>query len=246
MVVVCDNMVDVMAITQFSSRVSKITFFNHKFCLVHLELIKPSRFSFVAGQYILLDVPGTEQKKSYSIASAPEMSHAIELLVDISPGGVGCEYIKKLKPGDSVTFRGPVGAFVIDQSQGKELVFVATGSGISSLRSMLLDQLITRGDKRKIRLYWGLRYVTDLFWEEDFYQMDEDYENLEVEIILSRPPDEWKLSSGYVTDALQVLEKDFSSKSYYLCGGASMIQDVRALLEKKGVLAGNIHFEKYY
>jgi NAD(P)H-flavin reductase len=236
-----------MALSKFVSKVSEKQVFGEKFYWLRLELIEPHRLEFVAGQYVIMSIPGHDQKKNYSIASEPEMDHAIDLLVDITPGGIGSQFAQKVEPGETIEFLAPVGGFVVaDDPYEEELVFIATGSGITSIRSMVMDLLKTKKDPRKITLYWGLRYAQDLFWEEEFYQLDQEYENFNFELILSRPPEGWKLSEGRVTDLLATRREHYDKTGYYLCGNTKMVEDVKALLYSKSVIDINVHREKYY
>lgn len=236
-----------MGIQVFRAKLSEKEVFNERYCLVHFELIEPHRIAFQAGQHILMTVPGVEQKKDYSICSVPEMDHAVELLVDLKPMGEGSSYLQGLSPGDEVEFRAPAGQFVVDGGgKAKRLVFVATGSGISPIRSMILDLLGSKGEKREVVLYWGLRNVEDMFWEEEFLQLSEEFPNFKVEIILSQPPDEWKLSKGRVTDLVKVYEEKMAETAYYVCGNKQMIEEVSGLLRGFGVDEERIHFEKFY
>ena len=237
-----------MSIEKFKGKVSNTVVLNNKFIVVHVELLEPNRLEFAAGQYLLLDVEGTEQKKSYSICSAPSLNHAVELLVDVTPGGHGSKHVQALEPGHEVSFMAPVGVFTLGaEDLGEEkLVFVATGSGVSPLRSMILDLLIDKKDKRPISLFWGLRGADDMIWEEDFQQLADEYENFEFELILSQPPEGWKLSRGYVTDLLGVYDHGGGKTGYYVCGNTGMIEDAKALLAKEGVPDAHVHNEKFY
>ena len=208
---------------QFRAKVSEHVVMNEKFEYLHLELLEPHRIEFQAGQYVSIEVNG--ERRSYSIASAPAMDHAVELCVDVTPGGKGSRYLSQLKPGDEVKFLGPMGEFVLseDEEKEKKLLFIATGSGIAPLRSMVLDLLEEKGDKRKMKLFWGLRLVEDMFWLEDFRQRHEYCPNFNFELILSRPPDKWPLVSGYVTEKLRELELGIEW-GVYLCGNPEMIK----------------------
>lgn len=108
-----------------------------------LKLAPTRPFSFLAGQYISLKVDDRGQRRSYSIASFPSQAE-IELLIDVSPMGIGSRYVLGLQPGDEVEALGPLGRFGINGKRGKKL-FVATGCGIVPLRSMILEQLGTPG-----------------------------------------------------------------------------------------------------
>ena len=128
----------------------------------------------------------------------------------------------------------------------EKLLFVATGSGISAIRSQILDLLQTKKDKRQIHLHWGLRYVEDIFWEEDFREMAEFFPNFHFDLVLSRPPRKWPLCSGYVTHCVVAHHNDFSKLGAYLCGNGKMIVDMKKLLAEKGVSAEHIHVEKFF
>jgi len=230
---------------QFKAKVAEHIVINERFEYLHMELLEPHRIEFQAGQYISLEVGG--ERRSYSIASPPAMNHAVELCVDVSPGGKGSLYLSKLKPGDEVSFMGPLGQFVLGQAEDKEkkLLFIATGSGIAPLRSMVLDLLEEKKDKRIIQLYWGLRFVEDMFWLEDFRQRHEFCPNFSFELILSKPPERWPLVSGYVTEELKELKLG-SEWGVYLCGNPQMIKEVGQLVEEKGVPKDQVHFEKFF
>jgi len=221
--------------------------FNPRYVEYTFELKNPPTFTFLAGQYVSLQVSPDGTRRAYSIASPPSYNHGFKLLVDLSPGGVGTNFLKNLPFGQEVKALGPLGHFVIDES-GKEeaLVFIGTGSGIAPLKSMIEDILVDKQDKRPMRLYWGMRHETELFWLEDFEDLNEQYLHFEFYPIISQPKEDWPLSTGHVTDL--VLAHHFMPKTgFYLCGNQHMIEDVSQVLkEKKQVSDSFIHFEKYY
>jgi phenol hydroxylase P5 protein len=241
------------AFQKYTATVSEITRLNEKFRLVHSELVSPSRMSFRAGQYVILDVPNCPQRKSYSIASSPQTEHSFDLLVDIAPGGMGSLYVDQLKPGDQITFLAPFGRFIFPepgspQEKAEEaLHFIATGSGIAPMKSFLDDLLIGRGDTRPMYLFWGSRYAEDQFWYDEFEQLATQHPNFVFHPVLSRPPEEWPLCKGHVTDCLSVhTMSDFSKTGYYVCGNKNMILDVIAMLREKGVADERVHHETFY
>lgn len=245
-----------MAIQTFKSRVAEHSFLASKYQYVHLELVEPSRLDFQAGQYVMMKIPGVTGVRQYSIASAPSMGHALELLVDVIPGGLGSMYLAALSPGDEVEFMAPAGAFTLANSEARpasvgeardeKLLFVATGSGMAPVRSMLLDLLVDKKDKREMWLHWGLRYAEDIFWFDELSQMAEEYDNFTFDLTLSRPPEAWELCTGYVTQCLVEHHTDFSSIGAYVCGNRRMIDDVKTELLKKGVGGAQIHTEQFY
>lgn len=241
-----------MALTTYRAKVRTHELLSNKFQYVDFELLKPPRISFQAGQYLIMKIPGMEERRNYSIASAPAEDHSVEILVDVSPGGDGSLFLAALAPGNEVEFMAPAGQFVVADpakeigGQEEMLLFVATGSGISSIRSQLMDLLQTKKDKREMTLHWGLRYVEDVFWEEEFREMTEFFPNFHFDLVLSRPPLHWPLCSGYVTHCVAEHHKDISKVGAYLCGNGQMIADMTTLLTERGVPQARIHTEKFF
>lgn len=241
-----------MGVTTFRAKVRTHELLVGRFRYVDFELVSPPRIEFRAGQYLIMKIPGMDEKRNYSIASEPAQDHSIEILVDVSPGGDGSLYLASMTPGQEVEFVGPAGQFVVadresDAGRAEEkLLFVATGSGISAVRSQILDLLQTKKDTREIYLHWGLRYVEDIFWQEDFRELAEFFPNFHFDLVLSRPPRQWPLCSGYVTDCVSEHHKDFSKVGAYLCGNGQMITDTTKLLTERGVPKERVYMEKFF
>ena len=241
-----------MAITTFRAKVREHELLAGRFQYVDFELMSPARIQFQGGQYLIMKVPGMEERRNYSIASEPAQDHSVEILVDISPGGDGSLYLASLSPGDEAEFMAPAGVFVVADPESElgraeeKLLFVATGSGISSIRSQILDLLQTKKDKREMYLHWGMRYVEDLFWEEEFRGLAEFFPNFHFDLVLSRPPRQWSLCSGYVTHCVAEHHKDFSKIGVYLCGNGQMLVDMTTLLTERGIQKEHIHTEKFF
>jgi NAD(P)H-flavin reductase len=231
---------------QFTAVFEEKIIYNDKYVEYHFELQQPHRMEFAAGQYVSMKVSERGDRRSYSICSSPLVQHGFELLLDVSPHGIGTQYIENLNFGDQVEVLAPLGGFVIQQQlQEEEFVFVATGSGIAPFRSMLLDLLQGQHDTRPITLYWGLRHAQHLFWQNDFLDLAQAFPNFKFHPVISQAVDEWPLCRGRVTDCLSIHELP-KQAGYYLCGNAAMITEVNTLLQQKGVLEQNIHYEKFY
>lgn len=236
-----------MPLATYRARVSDHTLIKGKFQYVTFELIEPKGLNFQAGQFIMMNVPGMAPKRSYSIASNPVDTYKVEILVDVGPQGDGSLYLQSLNPGEEVTFMAPGGQFVIAPDPAEtRLVFIATGSGISAIRSMILNLLQTKQDPRPMTLHWGMRRAQEVFWEQDFLLMQQSYRNFHFDLALSQAPDNWPLCTGHVTDCLQKHYQIFTQTGYYLCGNKRMIDDVSAFLKTKGVVETNIHHERFF
>lgn len=231
---------------QFKAKLAEKQVFNDKYTQYSFTLVEPHKMVFDPGQYVSIIVDEHGDRRSYSIASKPENQDAFDLLVDHTPQGVGTKYLQSLEFGQEVDAMGPLGRFVyMPDEKVEELVMIATGSGIAPFRSMVMHLLQEQGEKRKITLYWGMRYVADLFWENDFQDLAESFENFKFHPVISRAVDEWPLCRGRVTDCLNVHEVP-ANAGYYLCGNAHMITDVMQLLEEKGIPSEQVHHEKFF
>lgn len=242
-----------MPIQTFSARLSEKQELNRKFHLLRFELIQPNRLTFQTGQYVLLTVPGTMQKKSYSIASPQQIDHAVDMLIDVAPKGLGTKYLFEMQPGAEVSFMAPVGQFVLaprDSAIGQteeELMFIATGSGIAPIKAHLEDLLVYQGDSRPITLYWGLRHIEDQCWFDELGQLAEQHRNFTFHPILSQPPENWPLHRGRVTDCLAAHKfGDLTKVGFYVCGNGQMVLDVGQMLTNFGVPKEHIHHERFF
>jgi ferredoxin-NADP reductase len=231
---------------QFSARLADKQALNEKFTQYFFELVEPNIFEFEAGQYasIVVDEHGT--RRSYSICSSPDKNHGFELLIDATPNGVGVQFLSKLQFGDQIKFLAPLGMLTTTgAASDAPVTFVATASGIAPFRSIILDELQNKHRTTEITLYWGLRFVEDLFWQEQFEELATNFPNFHFHPVISKAIPEWPLCRGHVTDCLLVHGSPATAQ-YYLCGNAGMIADVQALLQQQNVAKESVHHEKFY
>lgn len=202
-----------------------------------------------AGQYLSLLVSAEGQRRSYSLASWPTRPE-LELVVDTSPMGIGSRYILGLKPGEEVSILFPMGRFTLEDTvAGKnvnKLFFIGTGSGIVPLRSLVHSLLEEKRVKNEIHLHWGMRYETDLFWLDEFADLEKKYPNFKPNIVLSKPEATWQGCRGHVNDCLVSHYQSWGEEAAFLCGNQGMITEVAELLEEKGLSHDRIYFEKFY
>jgi phenol/toluene 2-monooxygenase (NADH) P5/A5 len=236
-----------MPLQIYQARTSQHTLIKGKFQYVTFELVHPPIIDFQAGQFIMMNIPGIAAKRSYSIASNPAENNKVEILVDVGPQGDGSLYLQSLNPGEAVSFMAPGGQFVIAPDPAEQkLIMIATGSGISAIRSMILNLLQTKNDLRPITLIWGLRFPEDIFWEDDFRLLEKQFTNFHFDLVLSKAPPGWPLCTGHVTDCLEKHFPDLSATGFYLCGNQKMIEGVKAVITAKGIQPQNIHHERFF
>jgi len=195
-------------------------------------------FSFLAGQYGTVVIDQTTRRQ-YSFCSSPQHKHAFEFVIDTTPQGPGSLFFLSKHVGDTFQMLAPLGTFVLETSP-KKSVFVATGTGIAPLRSMILDAVGTQD----MTLYWGLRYETDIYWNEAFEALARKHPTFHYTLVLSKPEDTWSGNRGHVTEYLS-RHTVATDADYYLSGNKDMIVDVKTLLLAQHVPEGQINTELF-
>lgn len=204
--------------------------------------------SFVPGQYISLRVSGDGLRRSYSVASLPGRK-SVDILVDVSPMGVGSRYVLGLKVGELVEVLGFLGKFTVDLgrlTESRQLLFLATGTGVAPLRPMIEDLLYVKGYGGEIRLIWGMRHEEDLYWLKELRSISRDFDNFKFEVVLSKPKEDWPGFKGHVEEVVEDLSQDWARTLVFLCGSPGMITQTVEKVNQKGVPEGQIFYEKYY
>lgn len=235
---------------RFTARVSDKYFVsdNNRFLCVKFELVLPDRITFFAGQYGSIKINENGERRSYSFLSTPDNNHGFQILAEIVENGKGSNFLRDIKIGEVVDVLAPLGRFVVKPS-GNKLLFVATGSGIVPIMSMINDLLITRREKKSMRLHWGMKSEQDLFFIDNLERLAEAHPNFVYDIVLSRGSEEWELCRGHVQDCLR---RDFASMSDelkgwdgYLCGHPDKVLAISETLKELGMQADNIVHEKF-
>lgn len=203
--------------------------------LVTLELQKP--MDFIAGQFVMLDVPTDKRPRAFSMVNRPSDGEGRKIVLCIKKydTSVTAPYLESLDIGDSLTLKGPFGSFVVSAGN-RPLYFVATGVGIAPIIGQL-QQLSLDGDKRNRTVIFGVRHYEDQIFSDSLLTKSDD-----CTVCISQPDQAWDGPSGRVTDILKE-KADLHQSDFYLCGSPEMIRDTKALLKERGVPDDQVHFE---
>jgi ferredoxin-NADP reductase len=210
------------------------------------------RFDFVAGQWVSLRIPAPdgELKRAYSIASAPNGTPRFELAVTLVTGGPGSTALHLLAPGATVSVTGPQGLFTRDPNATGPTLFVATGTGVAPLRSML-EAAVAAGERRALWMLLGVRHEEDILYRAELEAVARVNANVRFIPTLSRAPDGWIGLRGYVQDHVRGLWAELEARGegpphVYVCGLQKMVGAVRDLLRKEmGLPREQVHSERY-
>jgi len=198
-------------------------------------------------------------KRAYTMASYPGEGREIKFNIRIAlpplssggiPPGKMSSYLFGLKVGDKLTISGPYGEF-FPRSTDAEMIYIGGGSGMAPLRSHI-NYLLKEGDnKRKISYWYGARSLDEMFYMEEFNQLQEVFDNFSWCLALSdpKPEDNWQGDVGFIHQVLyeQYLKNHVSPEDceYYICGPPMMMDAVINMLKDLGVEEENIFFDDF-
>jgi CDP-4-dehydro-6-deoxyglucose reductase len=206
----------------------------------------PEKIFFNAGQYFSFKIDG-KVHRSYSIASSPHEEN-VEFLIEVVSGGIGSTYMNNLKVGDELVALGPLGFFTLEKTKALQeetpLILIATGSGIAPMRSMVKYLLLDLKTKRKIALYFGLRYDDNAYFYQELKELDEKFENFTFTPVISRPSTNWTGIIGHCQDCIIQDPADLSAR-IYICGSSKSVEGISSDLIAHGYLKERVHFEKF-
>lgn len=215
--------------------------------LVLARLTRPGGedYEFKAGQFLYVFLPDSDQKKPYSIASAPYEEDRLDLCVKKVEGGPLSTYIYGLEEGDEVTITRAYGGFVDKTPEDAVYVGLCTGTGVAPIRSMV-RQRIHDGKRNEMWVFLGSATQPNLPYHEEWMALDEMIDHLEYVPACTREGMDWKGERGWVQEPFMKYFLKRTDLHAYICGVKRMVDDISQLLvEEMGIDAKQVHKEKY-
>jgi len=213
--------------------------------------------------------------RAYSMSNHPAEGNIVSLTIriatppwdrakndwmDVNPG-ICSSYVFGCKPGDKVTISGPYGEFFIKETEA-EMLYVGGGAGMAPMRSHLYHLFHTLKTGRKVTFFYGGRTKQELFYIEEFREIEKMFPNFRFAVALDNPlpEDNWVLKEhlddpngdgfkGYVHN---VVIDEFLSKheapeelELYFCGPPMMNQSVIKMADDWGIPEENVAFDDF-
>lgn len=207
-----------------------------------LRLPPFANFSYRPGQYVKIIGPGGH-RRSYSLANVDAQKGHLTVHVRKVPGGTLSAYwFGAVKKNDLLRVNGPLGTFVLRDVAGRDLVFLATGTGIAPIVAML-EQVVTLPSDvapKSVRVIWGGRVPADLYLDPKTICPGSFYTPT-----LSRGPSEWAGARGYVQDVLIASDVELCEARVYACGSESMIRAAKRKLLDAGLPPKAFHSDAF-
>ena len=212
-----------------------------------------------------------ETIRAYSMANYPAEGDRIMLTVRIAtppfkpkdqgPGfmdvmpGIASSYIFTLKPGDKVIMSGPYGDFHPIFDSKKEMMWIGGGAGMAPLRAQIMHMTKTlKTTDRKMSYFYGARALNEVFYLEDFLEIEKEFPNFTFHLALDRPDPAAdaagvKYTAGFVHQVIHdTYLKDHEAPEdieYYMCGPGPMSKAVENMLDNLGVPREMLHFDDF-
>jgi NAD(P)H-flavin reductase len=194
---------------------------------------------FVPGQVAVLET--ADGKSSYvAFASAPDDDEYEFLLKDSGSASSIATALFQAGTAAEVTLRKIVGkGFAVENYSGRDLVFVAMGTGIAPLRSTLRHVFRRRQDFGKLIVLYGARTNKEFYFEEEILT---DWRTHDVTLrqVISQPDEEWSGATGYVQSLLDNIVPELHAPVALICGSNEMMQQTKARLKELGFADENI------
>ncbi len=208
--------------------------------------------------------------RAYSMANYPAEGDRIMLTVRIAtppfkpkpevgfqdvPTGVASSYIFSLKPGDKVIMSGPYGEFHPIFDSKKEMIWVGGGAGMAPLRAQIMHMTKTlKTTDREMHYFYGARALNEVFYLQDFLQIEKEFPNFHFHLALDRPDPAAdaagvKYTPGFVHNVMyETYLKDHEAPEdieYYMCGPGPMSKAVTGMLDSLGVDPASIMYDNF-
>ncbi len=220
------------------------------------ERLDTHPMTFAPGQWLNAMIPRPHAqdepvlKRSYSIASAPDGSPRFEIAVTRVQGGPASTLLHGMEPGMVLPFVGPQGFFTRAAEEGAPALMIATGTGVTPIRSMV-RAAVAAGSRAPMWILLGVRHEEDVLYRDELAAIAREHPNVRFEASLSQPVGDWRGRRGYVQAHVPELWRELSAHGpvaphAWICGLERMVGSVREILRKEmGIARQQVHSERY-
>ena len=210
--------------------------------LLTLQVESGSPLEFQPGQCVRIEqeIDGKVVPLVYSIASPPRTDNCLELCVKPGRKGSPADRLCFTRVGAELRISRPQGGFVVQQ-EGPASLFLAAGTGIAPIRSMIHSLAGT--DRHELCLIFGARSLESLFFHSEFLALAGRNSDFRYIPVLSRPHEAWTGASGYVQHHLDGISRTPDARAY-LCGPLAMVESASRILVEQGWPQEMIHYER--
>jgi ferredoxin-NADP reductase len=216
--------------------------------IIRLDL-QGQPFKYRPGQAAYLQPAGADKRRPYSIASAPEETEQddrIEFLVQTDATGASGLSPELIKPGTLATVDGPVGSFVFPAEHPKErnFLFIAGGTGIAPLRSMMWHALLAERPGR-IGLIYSVRSPEEFAYRQELERLEKEGRIVFRHTVTRNASEGWTGRQGRIDMSCLTDLIEPGNTICFVCGPPSLIGDIAPQLRQLGVRDDQIRIEQW-
>lgn len=201
---------------------------------------------FEPGQFMELEVPEQGIRRAYSLANTGNWEGQLEFLIRLQPGGLFSTWLREqAQAGQAMIVHGPQGAFGLRENGFRPRWFVAGGTGLAPMLSML-RRMAEFQEPHPARLYFGINRAEELFCQAELEALKAELPQLQVILCVWKPNQDWQGFCGTPADALaQDLGGLNVRPDIYLCGPPALIDAAEAAARAHGVPSEQVFSEKF-
>lgn len=209
---------------------------------IELKLTAEADIAFLAGQYVNIQVPGTEETRAYSFSSRPG-SRDLTFLIRNVPGGLMSTYlVGKAKTGDKVTLTGPMGSFYLRPVE-RPVLMLAGGTGLAPFLAKL-EYMQAEGCEQPVHMIYGVTNDDDLVYLPVLESYTRTLKDFSFKTVVASE-DSTHERKGFVTHHMEDAPFNEGDFDVYLCGPPPMVDAVLGYFREQGIEPSSFHYEKF-
>jgi ferredoxin-NADP reductase len=210
--------------------------------------LEGASFAYKPGQLAAIGPSGMDARIPFSIASAPEETErdrSLEFLIKTDANRSWGAHFPPLRRGALLTVQGPSGSFVFpDEPRERHFLFIAGGTGIAPIRSMIRHAVLSGIDGR-LSLLYSARTPQDFAYLPELRAMARRRE-LDLSLAATREfPPRWRGAHGRIAPSQVLRLVQDTATLCFVCGPAAMVADVPPMLLDLGIDRGRIRLEDW-
>lgn len=200
---------------------------------------------FDPGQFLELTIPGTTTRRSYSLANLPNWDGAAELFIKLREGGEFSRFLRGVQAGQKLAVRGPQGAFGVRDTGIRPRWFIAGGTGLSPLLSML-RRMAEWDDPQPARLWFGVQAEEEIFGLDAMESLAAELPGFRYDVMVGHPSAGWQGPVGTPLDGLaDALAEAPAAPDIYVCGPPGMVAATKRIAAESGLPAERVLVENF-
>ena len=247
-----DELLGGIPIQEVRTRVTAIEPQTRDIVALRLVAVEPEAYDFKPGQYADLGIPGTDEHRSFSMATTQSTPGELEFLIKKYPGGKFSALLESgLSVGDEIGLTGPYGSFTLKEGHVLPIVCIGGGAGLAPILSVLRHMNET-GNTRPVHFYYGARTAEDIFYVDEITALGEKLSDFQFVVCLSESmpaagttPLPYEPEQGLVTEVVARREQAIAKSEVYLCGPPPMVDAALDWLEVHGVPKDQVFYDSF-